>query len=341
MAYPLIIFGAGASHDCIRKEYEGLVMEHQGKFYRRSEYEPPLTAELFKNEFDKHIEKYKYVTDLASEIPETVDFETFLTRVQNEYASRREDRYKELVEMRFYLAELFQKITAVYYYKINNYKAILGKIRDNKNGLFINFNYDLLFERNIESIFNGKTVDSYIADEEIKVIKIHGAYNWAHIIKHLPSNSSNNDVVLGIAKDIHIELNDEKQQQQIWLADNQKEEMTAVSEHGERLYPITVPAIAIPITEKKNYVCPESHVKLLKASLPEIDRVLLIGWKAGDKFIVDLINKELSGKNIPLGIVSPSSGGEIAKKFPGFDHKFYEKGFTQFINDDDFTDFMK
>lgn len=343
MSYPLIIFGAGASFDCVQEEYENTRIRDGNFLVPKSKYKPPLTEALFREEFIEYLNKYKNVASLASGVPRSSNenFEEYLTRIQNEIAPKNEERYKQLVQLRYYLSELFKKITDAYYCSINNYDALLNTVKDNSGGIFINFNYDLLFEKNIESIFNGKTIDSYIADKDIKVIKIHGAYNWVNIIDHLPSNSENNNIVLDKAKDIHTQLNDENDQKHIYLSDDRNGDMVATNETGDKFYPITVPAIAIPISEKKNYICPESHIESLKASLGKIDRILIIGWKAGDQFIVNFINENLSGKSMPLGIVSPSGAIEISEKFPDFDYRLYEKGFTQFIKEGDFTDFMK
>ena len=47
----------------------------------------------------------------------------------------------------------------------------------NSQACFVNFNYDLLLEKNIFNIEKMDDIDDYI-NGRMKVIKIHGASNW-------------------------------------------------------------------------------------------------------------------------------------------------------------------
>jgi hypothetical protein len=45
---------------------------------------------------------------------------------------------------------------------------------------------------------------------------------------------------------------------------------------------VVAPAIAIPTLTKDNFVCPESHLAVLREAMTEVSHLLVIGWRAAE-----------------------------------------------------------
>jgi hypothetical protein len=50
----------------------------------------------------------------------------------------------------------------------------------------------------------------------------------------------------------------------------------------------SLPAMALPVANKADFECPPEHIEALKADLPEVDRVLMIGWRAAEPHAIEL-----------------------------------------------------
>ena len=104
------------------------------------------------------------------------------------------------------------------------------------------------------------------------------------------------------------------------------------------------PALAVPAGETKTFVCPNSHIEVLKKELAKTDRILVIGWKAGDPHLLNLI-KECVTQPTSLFIVSGSKDGvdKVMGKFKPYG-KFslmgQENGFSSFIHRDSCATFF-
>lgn len=55
----------------------------------------------------------------------------------------------------------------------------------------------------------------------------------------------------------------------------------------------TFPAIAIPVERKHKFECPQHMLDELTTLLPQISKVLVIGWRATEAHFLDLLNKHL------------------------------------------------
>ena len=63
------------------------------------------------------------------------------------------------------------------------------------------------------------------------------------------------------------------------------------------------PAIALPVETKRDYECPDDHLECLRGYLPQITKVLSIGWRATEKHFMDLLS-ELLPENVSLCAVA-------------------------------------
>ena len=62
MSKPVIIFGAGASHDLVDISEAGFSSEHQ----------PPLTKDLFHNKWERYLNRFELLKKLLPKIRENI-----------------------------------------------------------------------------------------------------------------------------------------------------------------------------------------------------------------------------------------------------------------------------
>jgi hypothetical protein len=101
--------------------------------------------------------------------------------------------------------------------------------------------------------------------------------------------------------------------------------------NGKPLYP----AIAIPVQTKQNFECPQAHLDVLEACIPEIDKLILIGWSGNETRFLELLKKN-SRKSLKIMLVTGTEeGGEqlMAKlKTSQIDGDFSRSnGFSNFV----------
>lgn len=293
MAYPLIIFGAGASYD-----YSTVAGDRKIS---------PLTNNLVDQKFINLdlLKKFPGVNSLLTELLDDVrnkrkSFEQALTDLEKGLDKNSPMR-KSIVALSFYLKSLFKNVSEnilddemALMHQINNYGAIVNKIEHYCDGkaCVVTFNYDSLFEQMV----NGNSfidINDYV-NRDIKVIKPHGSHDWVYLITRRQSgyifqeDQSTFDWAtqypdrLELTKNIHPYH--EKQARE--FRDSYQ-----------------VPAIAIPLVGKEAYICPPFHVKRITEILPDVDRVLIVGWKAADPLLLELLKEHLP-KYVPIVVVS-------------------------------------
>jgi len=57
--------------------------------------------------------------------------------------------------------------------------------------------------------------------------------------------------------------------------------------------PKVFPALAIPVETKQDYECPLEHQKTLERCVPEVTKMLVIGWRATERRFIDLLCEKL------------------------------------------------
>ncbi len=81
-----------------------------------------------------------------------------------------------------------------------------------------------------------------------------------------------------------------------------------VSRDIPHAYPF-IPALAIPVVRKEHYECPVDHLNRLDAFLPKVTKLLVIGWRANESHFLERLQKNLTGNDIRVMIVSDSEKG--------------------------------
>lgn len=336
MSKPIIILGAGASKDYIHSQ-----------FNRRSvDWQPPLTNDLFgRNVFDQFLEKYPQVKHLAADaltkVPGRMTLEAYLSDIKEKRAATDANRQKQLVALGFYLQQLFQKVSSEYGGQpLNNYNSLIAKINDHGGeALIVNFNYDKLLEQNIPEIKD--RVDQYVGGA-IKVIKIHGACDWTYTLTNMFNEDREPyDFFMQNPWFETMPGNDQPKLTEVFRA----QEPNSYKQNYQGQFWNFYPAVAIPITKDK-FICPESHLQHLKSALASTNKILIIGWNAGDPQLLGLIKENITqpvsvtivseNYDIALAISKKMESIELLKLIPSS-----QAGFSNFMRSEEIDNFLE
>ena len=253
-----VIFGAGASAGCARKETSSANFQ----------LKPPLAQELFSKEYkdirDKYnIEDLSHILDNAAK--NEVSIEATLEE-ENRYPQKKD----EMIRLRFYLEELFEKVSDEFLENsgascysalirfFENYAAnyLADEIR------FITFNYDTLIERAMSRCLENyefKSIENYYShDRKYKLIKLHGSCNWKYQIEDQQfwhaRKSEMDRLTFGQSRNFES-LSNEK----IIVVDD------IINIGSDDILHYSLPAIGLPITSKdaNSFVCPQQMLDKL------------------------------------------------------------------------------
>jgi hypothetical protein len=210
---------------------------------------------------------------------------------------------KELAAIRFYLQRALWKCQADWaqkHFGITNFAALLREIERwrseaSETVCFVTFNYDTMLEDAIALSLGNVFPDfsSYVSQTNYKLIKLHGSINWELSVS-IPNPTARRIIAsaenLGSDKTYHL----------LPLS-------PTVLDRVE----VGFPAISIPVENKDDFNCPTEHVEALARCIPEVTRIVTVGWRASESHFLEMLRKPLTGlKGIPdLVIVSGSHQG--------------------------------
>jgi hypothetical protein len=262
----LVIFGAGASYDSC-SDFMGRT-DIPGRI--------PMANELFApryNEFMRGRAAMRAIVPwLRFRNGENVERVLERLRAEGETYPKRSE---QLMAVRLYLAAMLSSVEDAWIKDtgaVSNYRTLLDEINrlcPSEPVSFVTFNYDRMLERAIESDTSRRmsAVSDYMRPgERLNVYKVHGCVNWFRrvIAPRVPVAQLRNDVGR-IAHAAEIELLD-----------------AFTSDAAEFAGEPYVPAIAVPLESKQDWECPTWHIEHLASIMPEISRILSIGWRATD-----------------------------------------------------------
>jgi hypothetical protein len=98
-----------------------------------------------------------------------------------------------------------------------------------------------------------------------------------------------------------------------------------------------IPALAVPIVSKSEFVCPTNHVDALREFLPKVTRVLIIGWRAAEEPFLQMLKIGL-GPDVKGMVVC---GGDTSAKETADRLKAYGVGGEYLPKTGGFSDFMQ
>lgn len=288
----MVVFGAGASYDSVPSR------DFDARLYA-SQLRPPLAVELFskRGPFDAALSQYPPCVPMLGELRGAVARQQSVEEALQGFAEEAEHgndlTVRQLMAMRFYLQRIIRECGGEWQTLssgVTNYATLLNIIErlrraTDEEVLLVTFNYDTLVERAL-TITIGQTfvsTDDYMLGEpqRYRLAKLHGSVDWKRLVRVAASTPVaeliNNSAGLDITDDVRMD--------------------------GEVTDKAGIPALAVPTRSKSLFECPGTHESRLKHLLPDVDRVLVVGWRAQEQSFLDLLASR-SWENTSVMVVS-------------------------------------
>lgn len=316
----MVIFGAGASHDCV----PGIINNPAPGSTL------PLAVDLFAPEPD--------FTAIAHEIPQCVpivsrlrevlepgDDKTIEARLADLKAREESDPIlkRQLAALRFYLVGIIRKRTADIkrdQVQFNNYSTLLNKIHDWRQAsgeevMLVTFNYDTLLDEAFQGHLGNINLSSNLRDEvtaqntdepafnlppqaqmimypDWKLLKLHGSVTRSRKVCE-PGRQGE----FASARDQAIAKADVLDFSSADIIDRYADE-EPIKELKNDLY---MPALAVPTNTKDSFECSPGEQQIFENAIPKVDALLIIGWKAQEQHALEML-AELP-PHVRIGIV--------------------------------------
>jgi hypothetical protein len=311
----MIVFGAGASYDSA-PSHPTLKNEDWHSY----PYRLPLADQLFE-ERTLFADVARNFPRLLAIIPELrhlkpgMSVEHELERFREEVAVH-PDVKKQLAAVRFYLQWIIWECQSRWNSEttrgVTNYRTLLNQIERRRRGervCLVTFNYDTLLEEAFTSINKRfDSVDAYVSGTNYSIFKLHGSVNWVHDLDSPMLVDSNR---VGMANKA-IEDNSLDVSNRYYVVSEGPLPISSMRLPGKPEDKVVVPAIAIPVEKKNQYECPPTHVGALTDLIPQVDKLVMIGWRGGEENFVNLLAKGLLfHKRIPIMVVSGSKDSAV------------------------------
>lgn len=330
----LVVVGAGASYDSVPSRDPG-----------RSdsplpEVRPPLADQLF--------EPRPIFEDAQRLLPQVMQIAGSLLRRQSgmsvedvlaEYAEQVDvypHRATQLALVRFYLQAIIARCESAWCLNnqvATNMMTLIDRIEyfrgSRERPVIVTFNYDRLIEDALVNRGQSYTsMNDYIPNNGVPVIKLHGSVDWVRRIasaNRFPWSSAPGwTLATEIANHI-LSL----------PAPGPIERMVGIPSSLVEGF-LAMPAIAIPVKEKSEFECPDSHVEFLRGLVKEIKTILTVGWRGGERHFLKLLRDSGLKKFDAMCVAAGTRAAEetvqnLQLMGVPFDVDTYNNGFTQFL----------
>lgn len=257
-----------------------------------------------------------------------------LKRLQDE-AKKYPDGYRQLAAIRYYLQDILWECGSIWLretYNVSNYSVLVDKVkRFKKPGervCFVTFNYDMLLDESLRHAgYPFTELSAYIA-RDLMLVKLHGSVNWARIV-----NTPLEDLLSFTRVDLARQLIERYTDLDI------SKEFVVVGEYppAPRHKKVVFPALAIPVESKLDFECPPEHVKALEDFIPQVTKIVTIGWRATEQPFLELLQRGLKSANPQIMVVcgttedTENSAAQLRKRIPA-QYSLLKGGFTKFMH---------
>jgi len=302
----MVIFGAGASYDSAlqvpgdQRDVDGL----------------PLTKGLFDARpwFDAAAKQYGTCKPLVGPLRdlaargESLLLEDELAKIAASSEGNPET-LRQLLALRFYVRQAIADQTDHWLDVtggFTNYGRLLRRVGDwraatNEQVVLVTFNYDLMLDSALaEQMALGlvfRQPADYVARDDWKLCKLHGSTDWSRTVRiHDPRWDVDWATAVIAAAD------------QLELGQGEVSRTPIVPEHrvahGASVIDVTIPALALPVSGKSTFETHPSHVQAFDAAVPQVDRLLIIGWRGMEDHVLERLRMT---PHYSLGIADPSA----------------------------------
>lgn len=342
----MVIFGAGASFD----SSDTYRPPQPGADDR--EERPPLANDLFQQRgfFDLAVREYRecapVITRLRRHFNNTLEGEMERLRLE---AQQEEQTAVELHAVRYYLRNILWRCGEAwlqYTTGVTNYVQLLRQIRVwhqrqlAEEVWLVTFNYDTLLEDACLRALRMEiqSVSGYVS-RVYKVIKPHGSVNWVRTLGQAPAGADTSAQAEHsiIARGTSVTLDPG-----IHVVAN----LNQIVLEGRYVYP----AIALPVNTKIDFECPDDHIAQLKAAVPAVTKLLVIGWRGTEPHFLDFwkrprlnsVPDAISKIQIVAGDRNRATEVQNQLRGSGIQGRFLlsEGGFSQFVTGPELDAFL-
>lgn len=309
----LVIIGAGASYGCA----SGV-----GALVRDPKLCPPLTKDLFKQSLIK--DKYTAdCPDFRSFIPEltmalrepdsnsSASLEMVLRRFQDKADKGYTTRHRQLNDLKKYLAHFFCDVSRNYLRSGCAYDTLCTYLQDtNRQAMFVSFNYDTLLEDSIHATYRieYRGIEDYIQQNPV-LIKPHGSWNWSY------NQGKEEEIIVNKIRPRPLSYS------------------SIGSQNEYQTGPLSHPALGLPISGKKYFVCPDSHLDTLSQFASQASELLVIGWSANEPHFNEIFSKMPNTCKVTVVSSTLDGGKRIFKRLKMLDRDptIYSGGFSEYL----------
>lgn len=330
-AKKMIIFGAGATYDF---SYSDNIKEKD---------RPPLTKDLFADEYDDILGNYPGARVLSSRILTAPNVEVFFQEQWNDIKNHFDpDSLNKIVNTQYYFHELFLTITEkCKSEKRSNYVSLAELIAkytvtQSSSILLVSFNYDTLLEKALNTSLGLKysEIDNYVdSKRKIYVFKPHGSCNWIRKFSHFPTSygrQGTNEFFSKMMYDNIACYGDifENLEPDIFVKDDPD-----FTNNNNFQNPAYLPQLLIPYTDKDEFIMPLFHRQTLEDNLESVEEILIIGWKGTERVFKELLKKKLGNKEVKITLINNGDQTVVTELQECFKQVNWaeEKTFSDFI----------
>lgn len=261
-----VILGAGASKDCAT----GAMPKGGGPI-------PPLVTELFSPAHMDILGQYPAAQAAGAEIRKAgegaVAIEQFI-RERYRDSSHQPDRRK-FMAIPCYLQDLLHHVSTRYTTQPDNYDLLVTTLTRLPEVVFITLNYDTLLDDRLHAtVAPIDSLDAYVdPDRHWSLVKLHGSVNWGREMRTKENQLYDPNPDVGIDDEI------------VWRGGFGA---TLHELRGGPTGPFFYPALAVPVGEEDELVCPPAHARFLRDKLTAIDgaHLLVIGYSGYDQEVL-------------------------------------------------------
>lgn len=294
----LVIFGAGASYDSVAHIPPPGRATTLGFELQR----PPLANQLFdgRRPFVESMQRYPDFKALATELRFGGQIERQLA-VFEQQAKTFPDRHRQLAAIRYYLHDILwhcEKGWSTYHHGVTNHLTFIDAVERwrhevNQDVCFVTFNYDTMIEQAIEERFGWTFADfaAYTSGPPYQLIKLHGSIDWGLQLDFRPTDVK--QVIKAAGPGLAVTSFYRKVVRPGVVFDDDT---------------VGYPAIAIPVENESEFSCPPKHLDALAGVIPQVTKIITIGWRATERHFLKMLHAPLTGlrHNVDLMVVSGS-----------------------------------
>lgn len=351
----VVILGAGASYDSVNLEHDRPLGSDDNIQFR-----PPLASQLFdprpnfRDELGRQAETRPVLTRIRRALANGSMLESELRKLLDE-ADDHPVRFRQLLGVQCYLQRIVADCSdewlnrsghGTHYHELVDVveawrsRQPMGQQTQDEVVTYITFNYDTMLEDALSATYRDFVVDSmdaYLSNPKMKLIKPHGSVNWGRYVLKPPQVAP--------------------MQLVRWLWDNAGRydlgDFMIAERHGVRGTRTghgVVPAIAVPVHDKDAFECPQDQIYAIEAAVRQATRVLCIGWRGVEtEFLAKWRNR-----NPEIDVLIASGPPEDARLpadetyrnmtsggFTSRDPVLHAGGFGSLLGSPDLTEFLK